>query len=67
MENTQNRFKSKVLWASIAATLLTLFGHFGLYEAIGVTQPDIQAVIDSVLALLVGFGILNNPQSVDHL
>jgi uncharacterized membrane protein len=58
---TQNRWKSKIVWAAILATLLTLLGNLGLYDAIGITQDVLQHVIDAVLAALVAFGVLNNP------
>jgi uncharacterized membrane protein len=57
----QNRFKSKVVWLAITSTLLTLFGHLGLYETLGITPEWAQGVVDSVLAILVAFGVLNNP------
>ncbi len=63
---TQNRFKSKVVWAAIAATLLTLFGHIGLYDLIGVSQAAFQALIDAVLGILVAFGVLNNPTNANE-
>ncbi len=63
---TQSRWKSKVMWASIAAILLTLFGKLGLYQAIGITQEPLQNVIDALLALLVAFGVLNNPTDPEH-
>lgn len=62
----QNRWKSKVVWASILATILTLFGNLGLYETLGITQEPIQQTIDAVLALLVAFGVLNNPTDAKH-
>ncbi len=63
---TQSRWKSKVVWASILATLLTLVGNLGLYEVIGVTQEPVQHLVDAVLALLVAFGVLNNPTDAAH-
>ena len=63
---TQSRWKSKVVWASILATILTLLGNLGLYEAVGITQAPLQHVVDAVLALLVAFGVLNNPTDSQH-
>lgn len=63
---TQNRWKSKVVWASILATLLALFGNLGLYELIGISQEPLQHVVDAVLTLLVAFGVLNNPTDASH-
>ncbi len=62
----QNRWKSKVVWASILATILTLFGNMGMYETLGITQEPIQQTFDAVLALLVAFGVLNNPTDAKH-
>ncbi|MBQ8298676.1 MAG: hypothetical protein IJX99_02230 [Clostridia bacterium] len=62
----QNRFKSKVVWASILGAL------FLLYNAIAAEMgwPTIEdgtfnTLVNSVLSILVGFGILNNPTSTD--
>ena len=55
-----------MVWASILATILTLFGNLGLYETLGITQEPIQQTIDAVLALLVAFGVLNNPTDAQH-
>jgi uncharacterized membrane protein len=62
----QSRWKSKVVWAAIAATVLTLLGNLGLYEAIGITQEPLQNVVDAVLALLTAFGVLNNPTNAER-
>ena len=57
----QNRWKSKVTWAGLAATLLILVGQLGLYDALNITQSWAQTVVDLILSLLVAFGVLNNP------
>lgn len=62
----QSRWKSKVVWASILATMLTLLGNLGLYEALGIEKEPLQHMIDAVLALLVAFGVLNNPTDAEH-
>lgn len=58
MQN-QNRFKSKVLWASVAAQLLSLFVALGVID-LGLSEA-LEAVVVAVLELLAAFGILNNP------
>lgn len=63
---TQSRWKSKVTWAGIAATLLILLGQVGLYDVMGITQEWAQTVVDMVLSLLVAFGVLNNPTDAEH-
>ncbi len=57
----QNRWKSKVTWAGLSATLLLLAGQLGLYDALNITQSWAQTVVDLILSLLVAFGVLNNP------
>ena len=55
----QNRFKSKVLWVSIATQVLALLMTMGV---INVTTSEIlNTIIVSVCELFVVFGILNNP------
>ena len=57
----QNRFTSPVVWAAVAAQLLTLLSTLGRINA---GQSDaVGAVVTAVLQLLIAFGVLNNPTS----
>jgi len=58
----QDRFKSKALWLSVAA--LTAFVS---KTYIGYEIPEFDKLIDLVLVVLSGFGILNNPTDPDKL
>lgn len=55
----QNRFKSKVMWAAVAAQILSLLVVLGVIDT-GLSET-INTVVVSVLQLLVAFGVLNNP------
>ncbi len=59
----QNRLKSWALWVSIAALIV-----FCVKEFAGV---DISATVDGLLnvllPVLVGFGIVNNPTDKTHI
>lgn len=57
----QNRFKSPVLWASLAAQLLSMLVLLGVIDT-GVSEA-IDGVVGAVLQLLAAFGVLNNPTS----
>jgi uncharacterized membrane protein len=61
MTMTQNRWKSKVLWAALGGLVLTAAGHLGVYDLIGVAQTVFQTILDTVLMALTAFGVLNNP------
>lgn len=60
----QNRFKSKITWATIASLILSML------VTTGILQPSQSAVINgvavAVLDALVVFGILNNPTDAEH-
>ena len=59
----QNRFKSPVVWAAVVAQILTILI---VLDVINVSQQEaINAVVASVLQLLVAFGVLNSPTSAD--
>ena len=58
---TQNRFKSWALWVSVAGALWTILSAFGVTEAIGITETVYTQVLDAVGAILIAFGIVNNP------
>lgn len=59
MEKTQNRFKSVVVWASLASLVLSILVQCG------VLLPDqadgLKGAISGILDALVVFGLLNNP------
>lgn len=61
----QNRFKSPVLWASLAAQLLSMLVLVGAIDT-GVSEA-VEAVIAAVLQLLAAFGVLNNPTNPSGL
>ena len=57
----QNRFKSWALWVSVCGALWTILSAFGVTEAIGITESVYTQVLDAVGAILIAFGIVNNP------
>ena len=60
----QNRFKSPVVWAAVAAQILSILV---LLDVIAPTQSEtINAVVTAVLQMLVAFGVLNNPVTSDR-
>lgn len=57
----QNRFKSWALWLSVAGALWTILSAFGLPQRWGLEEGTFKTVVDSVGAILIAFGICNNP------
>lgn len=55
----QNRFRSPVLWASVAAQILSMLVLLGVIDT-GLSET-INTIVGGVLQLLATFGILNNP------
>ena len=53
----QNRFKSWALWTAIAALIVFCVREFAGLD-IG---PTVDGLLDVLLPVLVGFGIVNNP------
>ncbi|MBQ8536925.1 MAG: holin [Clostridia bacterium] len=56
---TQNRLRSKVVWAAIAAQVLAILVALGVIDT-GLSET-LNGLALSVLQVLVAFGILNNP------
>lgn len=52
----QNRFKSRALWLSVAALITFVTKTYFGYEI-----PEADKLVDLLLIVLTGFGILNNP------
>ena len=57
----QSRWKSKVLWASILAQVISLLQLTGAFAAMGLDAGTVGNIVAGVLQLLVLFGVLNNP------
>jgi len=58
---TQSRWKSKVLWAAIAAQIIALGQLTGLWAAIGIDAGLLGNIVAGVLQLGVIVGIVNDP------
>jgi uncharacterized membrane protein len=58
---TQNRFKSPVLWTTLASAILAFLVGIGVID-LGLSET-IKQIILAVLTCLAGFGIINNPEN----
>lgn len=54
---TQNRFKSWALWTSIAALVVFCVKEFAGLDI----SETVNGLLNALLPVLVGFGIINNP------
>ena len=63
----QNRFKSWALWVSVAGALWTIASAVGLVEMWGLDETMFKTVMDAVGAILIAFGIVNNPTDKTHI
>ena len=62
MKDFLNRFKSWAVWLSIAALVV-----FCVKEFAGVDIGDtVDGLLNVLLPVLVGFGIVNNPTDKNH-
>jgi uncharacterized membrane protein len=66
MQETQSRWRSKAAWASLLGLVGLIFSHYGLYNLLGITNDTWQTLVESLLAALVAFGVLNNPTDPNH-
>ena len=57
----QNRFKSWALWLSVAGALWGILSAFGVTEKMGIDETSFKKIVDSIGAVLIAFGICNNP------
>ena len=58
---TQSRWRSKVLWASIAAQMLVIAKIIGLWDMIGVDESVASDLVAAALQMLAIVGVLNDP------
>lgn len=59
----QNRFKSKVVWATVAAQILAMLVAFGVIDTN--VSETLNTAIAAMLQVFVIFGALNNPTNPD--
>lgn len=57
----QSRWRSKVLWAAIAAQIISIMQLTGTFEAVGIDAGKAGDIVATVLQFLCLIGILNNP------
>ena len=57
----QIRWESKGAWLAVAALIGFILGNYGLYDAIGLTNETYQTLVDLLFAVLINFGIFNDP------
>lgn len=57
----QERYKSWALWLSVAGAVWTILSAFGLPQKWGLEEGTFKTVVDSIGAILIAFGICNNP------
>lgn len=63
IEEKQNRLKSWALWVSISALIVFLVKTFCKVDI----SETVNGLMDVLLPVLVGFGIVNNPTDKFHL
>lgn len=59
----QNRFKSWALWTSIAALAVFCVKEFANIDI----SETVDGLLDVLLPVLVGFGIINNPTNKEGM
>ncbi len=57
----QSRWKSKVLWAAVAAQVLALGQVLGLWARLGMEQNAVSDTVAAALQLLALVGVVNDP------
>ena len=62
MKNFLLRFKSWALWLSIAALVVFCVKEFGGVDI----SSTVDGLLNVLLPVLVGFGIVNNPTDKSH-
>jgi uncharacterized membrane protein len=66
MHPSQERFKSKVVWLSVLFLVLSVLNTAGIFEKIGVTEGMAKMTVETILSILVLFGVLNNPTDKEN-
>lgn len=62
----QSRYKSKVVWLSAICLVILILSQLGLFKVLGITSDSFKIVADSLVGILVLFGILNDPTDQEN-
>lgn len=62
----RDRLRSRALWAALAGLIITLLGAFDVWDAIGITAPQIKEILSAMGAVLAAFGVFNDPTERDR-
>ena len=62
----QNRWTSKVAWLTLLPVIVLLGDTYGLWDFIKMSGDNFQKIYIGILAVLVAFGIFNDPTSKDQ-
>ena len=62
----QNRFKSWIAWLTLLPIIIILGDSYGLWNVIRMSSDVFTQLFMSVGALLVAFGIFQNPTDKDN-
>lgn len=57
----QSRFRSKVMWAAVAAQVISICQLTGIFKNYGLDAGSVGDIIAAVLQVLTLVGVLNNP------
>ena len=60
-----NRYRSPVAWATVASLVLLILKNYNLLPALNMTDEVFNKMTDLIFAVLVSFGIFNDPTSRD--
>lgn len=62
----KERLKSWAVWSAVLGAVGIILNSFDVFEIIGLTAPEWDAIINAIGGALVAFGILNNPTDKNH-
>lgn len=60
-----NRYRSPVAWATVASLVLLILKNYNLLPVLNMTDEVFNKMTDLIFAVLVSFGIFNDPTSRD--
>ena len=66
LQAVQPRMRSWAVWLSIIGAVWTILSALGLPAKWGIEEGTFKTIVDAVGAILIGFGILNNPTDPEH-
>lgn len=63
----QKRYKSWAMWLGLISAVWTVLAAFDVPQMIGLEEGAFMSIVNAIGAVLIAFGIVNNPTDSENI